>query len=70
MGAAATTTAPQVTIYISNVSNESRFPVTQARQGWEQFGKEIGHFVDQRYRWLLDRDIRPGGTIWNATKGR
>ncbi|WP_374257868.1 phage tail tape measure protein, partial [Yokenella regensburgei] len=43
---------------------------TQTTGGWEQFGKEIGNFVDQRYRQLRNADLRPGGAIWNSTNGR
>ncbi|MFP2513973.1 phage tail tape measure protein [Buttiauxella agrestis] len=57
--------APQVYITIDSNGDTS----TQTTGGWEQFGKEIGNFVDQRYRQLIQSDIRPGGTIWNATKG-
>jgi lambda family phage tail tape measure protein/TP901 family phage tail tape measure protein len=57
--------APQVYINIDSNGDTS----TQASGGWEQFGKEIGNYVDQRYRQLIQADIRPGGTIWNATKG-
>lgn len=58
--------APQVYITIDGSGNTS----TQTSQGWEQFGNEIGSFVDQRYRQNLMRDIRPGGDIWNMTKSR
>ncbi|WPU24516.1 phage tail tape measure protein [Cedecea neteri] len=57
--------APQVYISISGDGNTS----TQSSGGWERFGKEIGSFVDQRYRALIDSDVSPGGRIWNATKG-
>ncbi|MGK0703669.1 phage tail tape measure protein [Yokenella regensburgei] len=43
---------------------------TQTTGGWEQFGKEIGNFVDQRYRQLRNADLRPGGAIWNSSNGR
>jgi lambda family phage tail tape measure protein len=62
---ASTGAAPQVYITITSEGNTS----TQSNGGWEQFGKEIGNYVDQRYRQLIQADIRPGGTIWNATKG-
>lgn len=38
----------------------------QAPAGLEQFGRELGEFVDQRYRALLSRDLRQGGAIWRA----
>ncbi|MDF7648103.1 phage tail tape measure protein [Erwiniaceae bacterium L1_54_3] len=58
--------APQVYITIDSSGNTS----TQSSSGWEQFGSEIGSFVDQRYKQNMMRDIRPGGDIWNAMKGR
>lgn len=58
--------APQVNIVIQSDGNTS----TQSTGGWEQFGKEIGALVDQRYRKLINSDLRPGGAIWNSTSGR
>lgn len=58
--------APQVHIHIDGTGNTA----TQASVGYEQFGAEIGRYVDQRYRTLRDRDLRPGGTIQRAIKGR
>lgn len=43
---------------------------TEAPAGLEQFGKEIGEFVDQRFERLLARSYRPGGTSWNRQNGR
>lgn len=57
--------APVVYITIQGDGNTS----TQTSGGWEQFGKEIGSFVDQRYRKLLNADMRPGAPIWNLAKG-
>ncbi|MBE5251724.1 phage tail tape measure protein [Mixta mediterraneensis] len=58
--------APQVYISIDSNGNTS----TQSTDGWQQFGSEIGNFVDQRYKQNMMRDIRPGGDIWNAMKSR
>lgn len=66
MGGASGGAAPQVFITIQSDGNTT----TQSTGGWEQFGKEIGNFVDQRYRKLLQSDLRPGGAIWNSTNGR
>lgn len=58
--------APQVFITIdSNGSSQ-----TQSSAGYEQFGNEIAAFVDQRFRVLMDKDTRPGGAVWNLTKGK
>jgi len=37
--------------------------------GYEQFGKEVGNYVDRRYRELMSRDMSPGGALWNLAKG-
>lgn len=57
--------APKVYITIDGSGNTS----TQAPPGMEQFGADVGRFVDQRYKQNVMRDIRPGGDIWNAMKG-
>lgn len=64
-GAQAASSAPQVYITIDGNGNTS----TKTSAGLEQFGAEIGRFVDQRYKQNLMRDIQPGGDIWNATRG-
>ncbi len=64
-GGQSVSSAPQVYITIDGNGNTS----TQTSPGLEQFGAEIGKFVDQRYKQNVMRDIRPGGDIWNAMKG-
>lgn len=59
------TAAPVVYITVSSEGS----PQTQATGGYEQFGREVGQFVDQRYRSLVASDLRPGGAIWNVAKG-
>ncbi|HEL9731442.1 TPA: phage tail tape measure protein, partial [Klebsiella pneumoniae] len=43
---------------------------TQAPSGFEQFGQQIGSFVEKKYRELMAQDMRPGGIVWNAVKGQ
>lgn len=57
--------APQVTIHIDGNGNTQ----SQATGGYEQFGREVGSYVDRRYRELISRDISPGGAVWNMAKG-
>lgn len=64
-GGQSVSSAPQVYITIDGNGNTS----TQTSPGLEQFGAEVGKFVDQRYKQNVMRDIRPGGDIWNAMKG-
>lgn len=58
--------APVVYITIESNGNSN----AQSASGFEQFGKEIGNFVDQRYRRLVTADLRPSGAIWNTINGR
>ncbi|MGX4910491.1 phage tail tape measure protein [Enterobacter chengduensis] len=64
-GGQSVSSAPQVYITIDGSGNTQ----TQASPGLEQFGAEVGEFVDRRYKQNVMRDIRPGGDIWNAMKG-
>lgn len=57
--------APQVNIHIDGNGNTR----AQASGGYEQFGKEVGNYVDRRYRELMSRDMSPGGALWNLAKG-
>ncbi|WP_312582995.1 phage tail tape measure protein [Atlantibacter hermannii] len=57
--------APQVNIHIDSNGNTQ----SQAAGGYEQFGREVGNYVDRRYRELISRDISPGGAVWNMAKG-
>ncbi|WP_244171004.1 phage tail tape measure protein [Xenorhabdus miraniensis] len=56
--------APQVHI---TIHNEQTTQTTSP--GWEQFGSEIGRFVEQRYRELIGRDLGQGGILNRAIKG-
>lgn len=64
-GGQAVSSAPQVYITIDGNGNTS----TQTSPGLEQFGADVGKYIDQRYKQNIMRDIRPGGDIWNAMKG-
>ncbi|EQB98537.1 phage tail tape measure C-terminal domain-containing protein [Photorhabdus temperata] len=58
--AQAASAAPQVFIQIDGNGNTS----SQAPAGLEAFGSQIASFVDNRYRELRDKDLRPGGPLW------
>lgn len=58
--------APQVNITI----NQNGQTQTSASSGFENFGKEIGAFVDQRYRNNLQRDLGQQGAISTYVMGR
>jgi len=57
--------APQVNIHIESNGNAT----TSAASGYENFARDIGNYVDRRYRQLMDRDMSPGGAMWNLAKG-
>ncbi|WP_315136899.1 phage tail tape measure protein [Achromobacter marplatensis] len=65
-GANASSGPVQVSIYIQG-GQETR---SEASPGWEQFGKEIGEFVDSRFNRLLALSYKPGGAGWNARNNR
>lgn len=54
---------------VVNISGEGGGAQTDSTSGYEQFGKDIGNFVDQRYQQLLSRDLRQGGQINRAING-
>lgn len=60
-----TSGAPQVYITIEGNGNSN----VQSQGISEQFGREIGSFVDRRYRELMQRDLSPGGNVWSLAKG-
>jgi len=47
-----------------NVSGNSGAAQVDAPSGWQQFAKEIGTFVEAKFRELEVRSHRPGGTAW------
>ncbi|TKI02761.1 phage tail tape measure protein [Martelella alba] len=65
IGASGATSAPQVYINIDSSGNTT----TQSTDGYQQFGSDVGAFVDQRYRAMRDRDLAQGGAISRAIKG-
>lgn len=58
--------APQVYITIDGNGNTS----AQSSQGMEQFGAEIGAFVDSRYKALMAKDLGQGGALTKRIQGR
>jgi hypothetical protein len=56
----------QVSIYVQAGEQTQ----SESTPGWEQFGKEIGEFVDARVNRLLARSYKPGGAGWNARNNR
>lgn len=38
--------------------------------GMQQFGKEIGSFVEQKYNQLMSKDLKPGGQVYGAINAR
>ncbi|MCG8291966.1 phage tail tape measure protein [Pseudomonas entomophila] len=52
------------------ISSDGSNQVETNSPGMEQFGKEIGAFVDARYRKLLSMDLRPDGAIGRTMQRR
>ncbi|MBT9430402.1 phage tail tape measure C-terminal domain-containing protein [Candidatus Symbiopectobacterium endolongispinus] len=66
VGGVSGNTAPQVSI---NIARDGRISQTSSA-GLEQFGSEIGSFVDQRFKSLLTREMGQGRMLSTAMKGR
>ena len=64
-GGGSQSSAPVVYITIDSDGNQK----TQGSAGYEQFGREVGEFVDGRFRVLMAKETRPGGGVWNIAKG-
>lgn len=56
---------PKVWITISSDKTS-----TDSTSGFEEFGQQIGSFVEKKYRELQAKDMRPGGAIWSAVRGQ
>lgn len=56
----------QVTIYVQGGEQTP----SETTPGWEQFGKEIGEFVDARVDVKIKRSYQQGGAAWNSRNGR
>lgn len=53
------------------INGETGQTQTESSDGnYQQFAKEIGGIVEQKYRTLMNKDLAPGGDIWKQTNGR
>jgi lambda family phage tail tape measure protein len=52
-----------------NVASDGSTSATSSDPSYQQFGKELGDFVEQKYRQLLRKDLSQGGSITRAIKG-
>ncbi|AOE78776.1 phage tail tape measure protein [Pseudomonas lurida] len=66
-GGGAGGTQINVEVHIDDDGNASS---TADAPGYDLFGKELATFVEQKYQELRSRDMRQGGVINNAIKGR
>ncbi|MBX8528558.1 phage tail tape measure protein [Pseudomonas cichorii] len=66
-GGGAGSTQINVEVHIDGEGNASS---TADAPGYELFGKELATFVEQKYQELRTKDMRQGGVINNAIKGR
>lgn len=51
-----------------NIASDGSVTSTSDDSGLQQFGSELGAFVDARYRVLISRDLKDGGAIKTAMK--
>ncbi|WP_223506842.1 phage tail tape measure protein [Pseudomonas sp. GL-RE-29] len=65
MGGGGTT---QISVQV-NVASDGSTSATSSDPSYQQFGKELGDFVEQKYRQLLRKDLSQGGSITRAIKG-
>jgi lambda family phage tail tape measure protein len=66
-GGGAGATQINVEVHIDGDGNASS---TADAPGYDQFGKELATFVEQKYQELRSKDMRQGGVINKAIKGR
>lgn len=52
-----------------NVAGDGETTSTADDPAYEQFGKDLGDFVDQRYQKLISQDLRQGGKVFRAIRG-
>ncbi|EPJ7843835.1 phage tail tape measure protein [Pseudomonas aeruginosa] len=52
-----------------NIASDGSANVSSSQPGLDQFGRDIGTFVEQKYRQLLARDLRRDGAIGRAING-
>ncbi|WP_223514307.1 phage tail tape measure protein [Pseudomonas sp. GL-R-26] len=60
--------ATQISVQVS-VASDGSTSATSSDPSYQQFGKELGDFVEQKYRQLLRKDLGQGGSITRAIKG-
>jgi lambda family phage tail tape measure protein len=60
--------ATQISVQV-NVASDGSTNATSSDPSFQQFGKELGDFVEQKYRQLLRKDLGQGGSITRAIKG-
>lgn len=61
--------ASGVTVNVQ-INSDGSSSVNSSQPDLEQFGRQIGQFVEQKYRDLQVRDLSPNGVIGRAIRGR
>lgn len=54
---------------VVNIDSSGNADVSSDRSGIDQFGSELGRFIEQKYNQLLARDLNDGGQIKRAMSG-
>ncbi|MNJ55293.1 hypothetical protein D3C77_507760 [compost metagenome] len=58
-------------IHVSvSIDGEGNAASSTDTAGYEQFGSELATFVEQKYNQMMAKDLRQGGRINTALKGR
>lgn len=68
--ASAGASAPSQVYVEVNIASDGNSSVSTNQPGLQQFGDELGKFVDQRYRKLVTRDLAVDGAIGRKMVGR
>ena len=67
VGGTGESTGGGVNVYIT-ITGDGEVETSTDNSGFSQFGKELGDFVDKRYRVLVARDLKDGGAIKSSMK--
>lgn len=69
MGAGGATSGGGVQVFV-NIASDGSSSATTNEPGLQQFGSELGAFVEAKYKALQARDLKDGGSLNTAIKNR
>ncbi|WP_089167845.1 phage tail tape measure protein [Azotobacter chroococcum] len=53
-----------------NIQSDGSVTAQANSQAGQQFGADVGRYIEQRYKQLIAKDLAPGGQIWRSVNGR